>query len=166
MSYNLDPKKITKEEWLFTNCKEHSLYIITNYSKTEYELRKKLKQRQKYTDEIIDKTIEFLKKYNYLNDEDFAKRFIEIHKDTKSKRYIKQKLLIKGIDNKTIDKVFLDNDDTFDDYSVAIKLINKKYPEYKEGNLDMTLKQKIYNYLYRKGISYDIISNIIKEYIN
>ena len=58
MSYNLDVSKIKKEEWLLANCKERSLYILSKYSKTEKELRDKLKSGKKYDDETIDKTIE------------------------------------------------------------------------------------------------------------
>ena len=39
MAYNLDVKKMTKDDWELSNCKERAIYIITNYSKTEKQLR-------------------------------------------------------------------------------------------------------------------------------
>ncbi|MBQ2204852.1 MAG: regulatory protein RecX, partial [Lachnospiraceae bacterium] len=97
MAYNLDVKKITKEEWSLSNCKERAIYIITNYSKTEKQLRDKLLKGGKYSEEIIDETIKFLKKHNFINDTDYVKRFIELHKSNYSIRVLKQKLLQKGI---------------------------------------------------------------------
>ena len=75
MTYNLDVKKITKEEWSLANCKERAIYIITNYSKTEKQLRDKLRQSKKYSDDVIDETIKFLKKHPFLNNiKEFKKK--------------------------------------------------------------------------------------------
>ena len=107
MAYNLDVKKMSKDDWSLTNCKERAIYIITNYSKTEKQLRDKLKQGKKYTDEIIGETIKFLKKHNFINDEDFAKRFIELHKNTYSIKVLKQKLYQKGIKKELLDNLIM-----------------------------------------------------------
>lgn len=164
MNYNLDPKNLTKEDWLFTNCKEHSLYIIENSSKTEKQLRDKLIQRKKYSLEIIDKTIEFLKKYDYINDVKYANRFIERFKNNYSKKIIIQKLLQKGVKKSIIDQAIIDNEDSFDELNLAKKLLNKKYPDYYiiKDELEPKEKSKIYAYLARKGISYEIINKIMK----
>ena len=130
MSYNLDVKNMSKEDWLLANCKERSLYIIQNYSKTEKQLRDKLKQGKKYNDEIIDKTMEFLKKHHYIDDVAFAKRFIELHKNTYSKKVIKDKLYQKGIKKDIIAEVFEDESLEFDESKIIKKLLLKKYPDY------------------------------------
>lgn len=165
MSYNLDPKKMSKDEWLLTNCKEHSLYILSNYSKTEKQLRDKLKKVKHYNDSVINQTIDFLKKYNYINDEDYANRFIDTNINNKSKKIIKEKLLLKGIDKDLVDKILIENENKFDDLYIATKLVNKKFAKYLGGDMDIKIKNKIYNSLIRKGIKYDIIAKIIKENI-
>lgn len=167
MSYNLDVKKITKEEWSLSNCKERALYIISNYSKTEKQLRDKLKQSKKYTDEVIDDTIKFLKKHNFINDSDFAKRFVELHGNQYSEKILKQKLYQKGIDKKTIDKVFEENEINLDSISLIRKLLLKKCPDYYENKDKMDLKerQKIFAYLFRKGFNYDDIESVMHNNI-
>lgn len=164
MSYNLDPKKLTKDDWLLTNCKERSLYIIENSSKTEKQLRDKLKQGGKYNDEIIDKTLEFLKSHNYINDEAYANRYIERFKNSYSKKILIQKLLIKGVKKSIIDKVMIENEDIFDEEKLAKKLLLKKYPNYYEisETIDKKVKSKIYAYLARKGIGYENISKVMR----
>ena len=164
MGYNLDVKKMSKEDWSLANCKERAIYIITNYSKTEKQLRDKLKKGGKYTDEIIDETIKFLKKHNFINDEDFAKRFVELHKNTYSIKVLKQKLYQKGIKKNIIDNLFDSEEVEFDEESIIKKLLLKKCPDYYEREKDMDPKerQKILAYLYRKGFSYDKIADIMK----
>ena len=164
MAYNLDVKKMSKEDWSLTNCKERAIYIITNYSKTEKQLRDKLKQGKKYTDETIDETIKFLKKHNFINDEDFAKRFIELHKNTYSIKVLRQKLVQKGVKKEILDSVFDDEIDV-DEEALIKKLLLKKCPDYFEREKDMDPKerQKLLAYLFRKGFTYDKIADIMKS---
>lgn len=164
MAYNLDVKKMSKEDWSLTNCKERAIYIITNYSKTEKQLRDKLKQGKKYTDETIDETIKFLKKHNFVNDEDFAKRFIELHKNSYSIKVLRQKLVQKGVKKEILDSVFDDEIDV-DEEALIKKLLLKKCPDYFEREKDMEPKerQKLLAYLFRKGFTYDKIADIMKS---
>lgn len=164
MSYILDPKKITSEEWLLKKCKERALYIIENSSKTEKQLKDKLKNSKKYDDKTIDLTIEFLKQHNFLNDREYARRYIELNISSKSKKQIKFKLYEKGINRNIIDEIFEECDDIFDDKKVAKKFLLKKYPEYYENieNISVDEKKKIYSFLARKGISYETISSVMK----
>lgn len=160
-NYNLDINKI---DWALINCKERSIYLLTNYSKTEKQLRDKLKQGKKYTDEVIDKTIEFLKSHNFLNDEDFAKRYIETHKSAYSIRVMKQKLWEKGVKNDIIEKAFLDPENAVDETSVIKRLLLKKCPDYyeKKDTMDRKAIQKLYAFLVRKGFSYGKVSEVLK----
>lgn len=164
MAYNLDIKKMSKEDWSLTNCKERAIYIITNYSKTEKQLRDKLKQGKKYTDEIIDETIKFLKKHNFINDEDYTRRFIELHKNSYSTKVLKQKLIQKGIKKEILDKVF-EEDLDIDEETLIKKLLLKKCPDYfeKMSEMDSKEKQKILAYLFRKGFTYDKIADVMKN---
>lgn len=164
MGYNLDIKKMSKEDWSLSNCKERAIYIISNYSKTEKQLRDKLKRSGKYTEEIINETIKFLKKHNFINDEDFAKRFVELHKNSYSIRVLKQKLYQKGIKKNIIDDLFDNEEIVFDEESIIKKLLLKKCPDYyeREKEMDIKEKQKILSHLYRKGFSYDKIADVMK----
>ena len=164
MGYNLDVKKMSKDDWSLANCKERAIYIITNYSKSEKQLRDKLKKSSKYTDEVIETTIKFLKKHNFINDADYAKRFVELHKNNYSIKVLKQKLYQKGIKKKDIDSLFDNEDIEFDEESIIKKLLLKKCPDYYEIERDMDMKerQRIFAYLYRKGFSYDKIVDVMK----
>lgn len=170
MSYNLDVKKISKEEWALNNCKEYAIYILTNYNKTEKKLRDKLKQCKKYkekiyNDDIIDKTILFLKKHNFLNDENYTKRFIELNKSKYSIKVMKMKLKAYGVKREIIESVIYEENDNFDEMSVIKKLLLKKYPDYYDivDDIDLKQKQKIFAYLFRKGFNYEDINKVLNE---
>ncbi|MCQ2609337.1 MAG: recombination regulator RecX [Lachnospiraceae bacterium] len=138
--------------------------MIEYSPKTEKQLRDKLKQGGKYTDEIIDKAIEFLKKHKYIDDETLARRYIELNKDKYSKTVIFQKLYQKGIKRELIDMLKADESIFYDEESLCEKLLLKKCPDYKDkkDTMDMKERQKIYAYLVRKGISYDTVSRVLK----
>ena len=163
MAYNLDVKKMTKDDWSLANCKERAIYIITNYSKTEKQLRDKLKQSKKYSDEVIDETIKFLKKHNFINDFDYSKRFIELHRNQYSEKVLHQKLYQKGVSKKIIEEAFEKSEGMLDSDELIKKLLLKKCPDYysKKDSMDIKEKQKIYAYLSRKGFTYDNISDIM-----
>lgn len=157
MAYNLDPKNISNDEWLLTNCRERSFYLIEYSPKTEKQLRDRLKRGGKYTDEIIDKTITYLKEHNYLDDEALARRYIEINKNSYSKKVIFQKLYVKGIKRELLDKLKNDESIFYDEKTLAKKLLDKKCPNYQDikDSIDIKERQKIYAYIVRKGISFE-----------
>ena len=68
--------------------------------------------------------------HNFINDTDFSKRFVELHKKQYSEKVLRLKLFNKGIDKEIIDKVFTENEDTFDSIELIRKLLLKKCPEY------------------------------------
>ena len=164
MSYNLDPQKLTNEDWLYNNCRERSFYIIENSPKTEFQLRQKLKMSKKYPDDIIDKTIYFLKQHKYIDDIVFTERFIEINKNIKSKRQIISKLYEKGINREIIDNSVNKLMDDDSDLVVAKKFLLKKCPNYYKihSEMDREEKNKLYGYLARKGLSYESINSVMK----
>ena len=70
----LDRASLSSEEKLLQRCKERSLYLLTGTAKTERRLKEKLEKSQRYTEDVIAKTIAFLKEYDYLNDYQYALR--------------------------------------------------------------------------------------------
>lgn len=164
MPYNLDVKKLTADDWQLNNCKERSLYILQKYSKTEKELRDKLRRGKKsYSDEVIDKTIEFLKAHHFIDDIAYTKRYIELHKNSYSKKVIKQKLFLKGIKKTLLDEIIESSDISFDEESIIKKLLLKKCPDYFDNpSMDIKEKQKLLSFLFRKGFSYDKIKDVMK----
>ena len=121
------------EETVYRRAKQKALAILKFADRTQYELYIKLKDAY-YTDEIIDRTIEYLKGYNYLNDVRYASNYIRSKMYQQSKLVLKSKLLQKGIDRDTIEKIIFNEYQTSaedkDPEIIAInKHIKKKYKD-------------------------------------
>ena len=57
----LERASLSTEEKLLQRCKERSLYLLSGTAKTERRLREKLVKSERYTEDVIEKTIAFLK---------------------------------------------------------------------------------------------------------
>ena len=66
-------------------AREKAVYYLQFSGKTEQELRKKLAE-QEFSPASVDSAIEFVKKYRYLDDEDYARRFVEKNGTKKSRK--------------------------------------------------------------------------------
>ena len=158
--YNLDPDKISEHDKLLNRCKERSLYLLEQASKSESKLRDKLVKSGRYSEDIIEETIDFLKKYDYINDLRFAKQLIKHYSGSKSLREIEQKLYQRGVNQKDIKEAmteFKDDEELSEDSEMrAVKAaINKKCKD--TSALDQEEERKLYSSLMRKGFSYSTV---------
>lgn len=105
---------------------------------------------------VIGEVLKKLKKYNYINDLEFAKWFASSRlnaKSPKSLKFIKLELKLKGISDEVLEKVFKSVPNEVDS---AKKALAKKFERWKD--LDgLTLKKKSYSYLLSKGFDFDVI---------
>ena len=158
--YNLDPDKMSEHDKLLNRCKERSLYLLEQASKSESKLRDKLVKSGRYSEDVIEETIDFLKKYDYINDLRFAKQLIKHYSGSKSLREIEQKLYQRGVNQKDIKEAmteFKDDEELSEDSEMrAVKaVINKKCKD--TSALDQEEKRKLYSSLMRKGFSYSTV---------
>ena len=140
-------------------AREKAVYYLQFSGKTESELRKKLAE-QKFSPASVDSAIEFVKKYRYLNDEDYARRFVERNRNKKSRKQLMFELSQKGVAKDLLDLVFEDMD--VDEESQIIAVLEKR--KYPKEDATREEKQKISAYLARKGFSYDAISAALIQY--
>lgn len=102
-----------------------------------------------------------LKRFEFLDDEKFAKWWVEqrLQFKSKSKRELIQELRIKGISKNAIDDVFSKLD--INEESSARKLLKKNKHKW-ERLSDFEAKKKAFAYLGRKGFSWDVIRKVTK----
>lgn len=138
------------KDTVYRRAKQKAIAILKYMDRTELELRNKLKQAY-YSDEIVERTIEFVMSYHYIDDARFTTNYITSKKATKSKKQIQVELYRKGID-KTLMEQYLDNELENDDIAIQ-KAIRKKTQTPKELTLEE--KQKLIASLCRKGFLYE-----------
>lgn len=145
-----------------SKCKEIALRTAERSYKTEKEMRGKLLLKE-FDDDTIDKTVEFLKEYGFIDDSKFVRMFVKDRIKNQGKNKIKYALLQKGVNKYLIDEVFeeLDRDD---EVKRAIELCEKKYLSIiKRESDDFKIKNKITRYLLGRGYDYDIAKECIRE---
>lgn len=163
-----EEKEVSEEEYseiiqetIYRRAKQKALAILKYMDRTENELAVKLKQAF-YNDEIISRTIEYVKSYHYIDDERYAANYIAIKKNTKSKKQIQNELYRKGID-KVIVEQSLENLLKNDDIAIR-KAIRKKTDD--SSKLTSEQRLKIIASLYRKGFAYEDIMRLFWKLYN
>ncbi|MFR5264161.1 recombination regulator RecX [Clostridium sp.] len=157
-------KKIIAEEE-FLKCKNSALRIVEKAYKTEKEMVDKLLQKG-YEGIIIEKTIAFLKEYNFLNDEKYTLMYAKDKSKIQGKNKIKYSLMKKGIDKEIIENT-LDSIDNNVEEETAYNLAIKKYRILsKKENDKYKLNQKLIRFLLGKGYDYGLIKDVIKRITN
>lgn len=139
-------------------CKERALYIVERADKTEKELRIKLESGD-YPEEIVECTLEFLKRYDYINDYRYSCNYVRQKTVKYGMRKIKYELLSKGVSVETIDKVFAENET--DSREVIRKILTGRRFDFSTNDRKQIDRQ--IRYLIGKGFSYEDISSVIKE---
>lgn len=146
----------------FEKCKDYACRLLKYRSRSEKEIEDQLK-RKKFSESEIRETIAWLKEKGYLNDERFAREWLESRKRRGySEKYIRLELKQKGI-SEQLSNLDLNNQEQFlSDREVAEKLVEKKMKQYR--NLEpVKVKQRIQNLLLRRGFSWEIIEEILRK---
>ncbi|ASW42592.1 recombination regulator RecX [Clostridium isatidis] len=157
-------KKAAKEDD-YLKCKSAALKIIDRSYKTEKEIWGKLLKKD-FDIETINRTISFLKEYNFLSDIDYAKMYIKDKSKSQGKNKIKYNLLKKGL-NDTLIEQEISKINSEEEEETAYYLANKKYNILIKREKDnYKLSQKLYRFLVTRGYSYEIASKVIKKLLN
>lgn len=139
------------DEAVYSKAKNACYRLLSYRSRSSGEIKDYL-VRKKYEPDTIDRVINYLTSKAFLNDEEFAKQWIEnrISNKKASIRQIKLELRQKKVDSEIVNKIF-ENEDV-DEVELIKQLIEKKrtQPKYKD---DLKLMQ----FLARRGFSYDKI---------
>ncbi len=143
-------------------CFNRGLLSLEKSSKTKKMLIQYLKEKG-YPKSSIDKAVDKLVDYGYVNDESFCENYILSYKSVKSKKKLKYDLLTKGVSEEVIEQKL---NELLDDECEKEKCLKFAEKFMKNRVFDLKNKQKFYNHLASKGFDYSLISNIWEEISN
>ena len=143
-------------ELLSKRARERCLYLLESMARTERQLREKLKDAY-YPEEAIEYALSYCKEKHYVDDLDYAERFIASRSATLSKKMIEQKLYQRGIGKDVMEQAFEEAD--IDEEEALRSLIERKYKDI--ADLSFEDRQKVIKKLMAKGFSYDAIKAVI-----
>ena len=117
-------RQILKDE-MFLKGKNKALTILSKASQSEKKIREKLSHD--FEEDVIDDVVDFLKKYNFINDNELATKIVNtnVNLNKFGKNKIKQNLYNKGIEKSAIEEAIneIDYDAEFEN---ALYLAEKR----------------------------------------
>jgi len=140
-----------------------SLRFLSFRPRSVYEMKAYL-QKNKAENNQIEVITQKLIELNFLNDREFAEKWIEDRKKfhPKSLTIIKFELLQKGISKEIIDEVLSKQKEEGEDLRMAKNLLTKQLPKH-SGLSPRDLRIKLSLYLQRKGFSWEIVKTAIDD---
>ena len=142
--------------------KKAAIRFLNYKQRTEKEVHDKLKGF-KLSEESINKIMLFLKEFKFVNDENYAKLFVESKKILKpeGRRTVRMKLAQKGIGKELSEKSVRENYSEEEEFNKAKELYDK-YRKKVRGKNEADKKQKCYRFLLSKGFTYDLIREVMR----
>lgn len=174
IKYRLSKGMIVEDDFLRDVLKKEEQECANNYAlrllnfkmRTENEVKRRMREKE-YTEDIIENTTDYLKELNYINDEDYARKFImdKSSLNNMGKERIKRELYMKGVDPEMTKREIEDIIDSDEEYEKAMEIAIKKVTTTYKNDDKNAKYRKLGGFLQRRGYSMDIVMKILKEII-
>lgn len=149
-----------KKEVIIKRAKLRAMHLLNDMDRTESQLRTKLRQSC-YTEDVVEATLAYVKSFGYIDDLDYAKRYIQNRQNQKSKRELYAQLVGKGIERELIELAMEECYTGEDDEIEAIRrLAAKRKYHFRDATREEQQKQMAY--FMRKGFSYENIRRALE----
>ncbi|HEY1085694.1 MAG TPA: RecX family transcriptional regulator [Candidatus Saccharimonadales bacterium] len=148
----------------YTLLRPHSSREIKDYlwrktRTTKYKSKRtgEIKEREGVSRELTDRVFARLIERGYIDDEKFAKWWVENRNQRKgtSRRKLASELASKGVSSEIVESALIGSDRS--DNEELAKIIAKKHTKYAD-------EQKLIAYLARQGFSYDDIKSALSDF--
>jgi regulatory protein len=138
-----------------------AMNLLASRPRSVREVRDRLK-RKGFPAETIDAAVAKLEGWRYVDDEAFARYWVENREANKprGRRLLEQELRLKGVDRETIRQTI--DETELDEGSAALHLGRTKLRTY--GNLDPPVaRRRLGAFLIRRGYGYDVVKPVLEQ---
>ena len=143
-----------------------ALRILANRDHSKYELKQKLQQRG-FGNKVINTVIVECERFNYINDIRTADIYIsQLKRKCFGKRYIRMALRKKRLGGTAIENILQENYSEDDELENAGKLLGKKKEAFEREADQKKRREKMYRFLYSRGFSPAVISDLVRNEVN
>jgi len=142
--------------------REYAFFLLKFRLRTEKELYQRLK-RKNFSEDCVNKALEFLKEKRFIDDRLFAKAWVESRlKKPLGFRRLAQELKIKGVAEAIINSRLSEAKKGYSEEEVVKEIIRQKQEKTRE--LDpLKAKKRIYSYLLRRGFSPEVVIDSVSR---
>jgi regulatory protein len=139
--------------------------LLARRDHARLEIEQKLKQRG-YNREIIRAVAAECERLNYIDDERTAKVYIrQLTRRGFGFRRIRLELNRKGLKGDRFERIINASQLEFDEHEIANRVLQKKMKSFEREEDSKKRRDKIYRFLYSRGFSEPIISELVREFI-
>ena len=143
-------------------AKNYAFLLLKFRLRSENEIRQRLKKK-KFDTQIIENVVSFLKDKGFINDNYFAKTWVESRiKKPLGLRRLKEELKIKGIDKEIIEERINEIKKNYPEEEIIASIARERLKRIKDID-PQKAKKRIYAYLLRRGFSPDIILDVVGQ---
>ena len=150
--------EILVHEILGKRATKRAMHLLEKMDRTEYKLREKLSEGG-YPDEAIEDAIGYVKRYHYLDDERYARNYVFLARDRKSRKKLSIELYQRGIKKELIDRI-LEEEYEADEEKQICQLLEKR--GFDPKTCSEKERQKLYQFLLRRGFQSSDICKVMR----
>ena len=147
------------EDYVIKPAKRKALSLLEKSDYTKKDLENRL-FRDGFPADAVKRAVDYVVGYRYVDDERYARNYINYRTQGKSRQMVYQTLVSKGIDSDIIEATMSEGE--FDDVENIQQICEKKFGDI--GTLPKEKQIKVLNYFLRRGYKYSDIVRVIKDF--
>lgn len=165
--FEVEVGKLMERMYALWNVRPRSEKEVRDYLRN-LSFKRKVKGKEEISQASIDLLVEKLKQKRLLNDEDFARAWVESRRKNKKKGKIalKAELFQKGIDREIIEEVILPfggpQSSVVSEEELARQALEKKIKVWQLLPF-LKKKKKAYEFLLRRGFEYEVVKSVVEK---
>lgn len=156
-------KKIVEADQV-QKAKSRALNYIAYRPRTEREVRRKLYENE-YNEAVVEQVVEQLRDLDYLDDVAYAREYarerFRVHGYGPYR--IQSELKSRGVDRRWIEQALEELLEDEDMMEAARQHAEKRWPRVAGESNPFKRRQKLSDYLVRRGFSYDTVRTVVEE---
>jgi regulatory protein len=140
--------------------------LLRQRPRSEFEIRERLRLKG-YTRDVIEDTIAQLSGAGEIDDERFARLWVEsrMHRNPAGDVVLKHELKARGVSASVIDTVLSEKAAKYDEYAIALEMAKEQFERFKKLDRRKASK-RVYDFLMRRGFGYDTMRRILDEFMS
>lgn len=149
------------------SVRSYCIKMLGRRAHSRKELKRKALKKD-FVPEVVEDVLYELEKKGYIDDREFAEKFAadKVRLNKWGPRKIKAALLEKGVDGHTASASIARAFDDIETSNLILNLVLKNKKRFLREADKFKRKKKIFDYLSRKGFSYDVILKQIDNILN
>lgn len=151
----------TPEQKECKKAAEKAMNLLLQQDRTRKELQERL-YRAGFSEHASEYAMNYVSGFGYIDDLRYATNYISYHKENRSKKELRYKLLNKGVEADTLALAF-ESYEPEDEWKAICHLVEKRLKGKAIEQLEYDQKNKLIAYLARKGFAIGSIQRFIRE---